>query len=327
MATEQERKQNIAQAQVDPLTKRSLETLVNKLFTEKSLNSPAFSVNALNSSFTTSHNRTARLLSDLGITKDENGTFHVTKSKEEMMRTLADNLTVTEFNIFRAFTKELPHRRAEYNKRHRAATRNARRSARERMARYRARKKAEQAQKTDAQKEQQKVIGSLGSDSSLTKAVEAPQQTEPKTQPQQPKPQQQQDYGQTIATRLLTQEQNFDGRAASHAGVRPFNKKQLENVVGFAQENGKIDTKKMLSSARNVSNNTKGLQNLKQSLLFTAATAARSVAKRNGNTTLFPNLNRYQDAQVNWYGEGVPAEKLYYARLLLVTLAANEEEN
>lgn len=318
MATEQERKQNIAQAQVDPLTKRSLETLVNKLFTEKSLNSPAFSVNALNSSFTTSHNRTARLLSDLGITKDENGTFHVTKSKEEMMRTLADNLTVTEFNIFRAFTKELPHRRAEYNKRHRAATRNARRSARERMARYRARKKAEQAQKTDAQKEQQKVIGSLGSDSSLTKAVEAPQQTEPKTQPQQPKPQQHH-------ADLVELETYFDPRAARQRGVRPLSLKKLGNMVEFATEGDHIVAGKLLSAAYGLQQHAEGYSDLKASALL-AVKAAETPLKNQGiSTNTAPTAAASYPLHYPAYGKTAMADKLYYSRILLLSLLATEE--
>lgn len=323
MATATERKENIEKAQNDPLTRRSLETLVNKLFTEQELNHGSFSVNALNSFYTGSHDKTNRLFQSLGIVKDETG-FHTTKTPAEMMVVLADNLTVTEFNAIRAFTKTLPHRRAEYNKRQKQSAKKRRQSAAERMARYRARKRAEKAQQTDADKAREKLINQVGSDNGMEHAMENRPAPQPRRNNAENYPEKQkknypnEQMKQNLIDIIAKQEVNTDRKELLNEGVRPFNKKQLEHLVADSlTENGKIDAEKMLRNTYKLSAQTPALHNPWKSLIFTASQARNSVERHSENVGSYPVIQQFYDQHVDWYGEGITANKLYYARILL----------
>ena len=340
--TSAERKQHIEDARQAPLTSRSLQLLVNRLFTEKTLNHPSFTMTNLNSFYATSPNRTNRLFDRLGITSESKTTghpvYHVTKSKEEMMEILSDALSVTELNLFRAYAKLLPSKRLKYEKHQKAIANTDRGKAAIRMAALRAERRAKELANGEAEKIRQRAINGLDEDSpeknmeksSETQPTEAqqPQSTEnssengseqPAEQPTQPE----QDPWQDVVNRVAEAEQSFDMAAARANGVRPFNKKTLQTLAMEAeQENGEIDTEKMLAEAVSVSQQVEVLHDI----LYTATQSALSVARHSEGVNRYPGPERYQPAIFQWYGKGAAAEKLYYARLLLVTMTAKDEK-
>ena len=340
--TKAERDQHIEEARTNRFTYRSLQWLVRSLFSEKTLNHPSFALANLSSFYTSSHSRTPRLFKSLGITSEPGKTgrpvYHVTKTPEEMVRALSDNLTLTEFNLLRAYTKTLPHTRAEYKAHQEAIAGTDREKAAKRMAALRAKRRAEKLASGDAEKLRKRALKGLDEDSpekDMEKSLETQpteaqqsQSTEsssengseqPAEQPTQPE--------QDVVNRVAEAEQSFDMAAARANGVRPFNKKTLQTLAMEAeQENGEIDTEKMLAEAVSVSQQVEVLHDMRQSLLYTATQSALSVARHSEGVNRYPGPERYQPAIFQWYGKGAAAEKLYYSRLLLVTMTAKDEK-
>ena len=345
--TKAERDQHIEEARTNRFTYRSLQWLVRSLFSEKTLNHPSFTLANLSSFYTSSPSRTPRLFKSLGITSEPGKTgrpvYHVTKTPEEMVRALSDNLTLTEFNLLRAYTKTLPHTRAEYKAHQEAIAGTDREKAAKRMAALRAKRRAEKLASGDAEKLRKRALKGLDEDS-LEKDMEKSLETQPaeaqqsqstenstengSEQPTEQPTEPEHDFWQDVVNRVAEAEQSFDMAAARANGVRPFNKKTLQMLATKAeQENGEIDTEKMLAEAVKVSQQVEVLHDIRQSLLYTAAQSAISVTHYHSEgVNQYPGPERYQPASFQWYGRGAAAEKLYYSRLLLVTMTAKDEK-
>lgn len=92
------------EAREDGATRRFLLKLVDELFNEQVLKSPAFSMRGMSTYMHGSPNWARRLLTALSIDPD---TKKASLTRDEMADILADQLTVTGFNLLRRYAKGL----------------------------------------------------------------------------------------------------------------------------------------------------------------------------------------------------------------------------